>query len=88
MSAGYKWWLCPYGFGLMYVAPAWHNARPLEESRLARANAADFTGLVDYSDTDMPGAAASRSARSATRSCRARFAWAEEWRKGIEQDGS
>jgi selenocysteine lyase/cysteine desulfurase len=56
VSAGYKWLLCPYGFGLMYVAPAWHNARPLEESWLARANAADFTGLVDYSDTYMPGA--------------------------------
>jgi selenocysteine lyase/cysteine desulfurase len=56
VSAGYKWLLCPYGVGLMYVAPAWRDARPLEETWLARVNAADFTALVDYSDTYMPGA--------------------------------
>jgi selenocysteine lyase/cysteine desulfurase len=56
VSAGYKWLLCPYGVGLMYVAPAWRDARPLEETWLARNNAADFTALVDYSDTYMPGA--------------------------------
>ena len=56
VSAGYKWLLCPYGVGLMYVAPEWRDARPLEETWLARANAADFTALVDYSDTYMPGA--------------------------------
>jgi len=56
VSAGYKWLLGPYGVGLMYVAPAWRDARPLEETWLARLNAADFTALVDYSDTYMPGA--------------------------------
>jgi len=56
VAAGYKWLLCPYGVGLMYVAPAWRDARPLEETWLARVNAADFTALVDYSDTYMPGA--------------------------------
>jgi selenocysteine lyase/cysteine desulfurase len=56
VSAGYKWLLCPYGVGLMYVAPAWRDARALEETWLARVNAADFTALVDYSDTYMPGA--------------------------------
>ncbi len=40
----------------MYVAPAWRDARPLEETWLARVNAADFSALVDYSDTYMPGA--------------------------------
>jgi selenocysteine lyase/cysteine desulfurase len=56
VSAGYKWLLCPYGVGLMYVAPRWRDARPLEETWLARVNAADFTALVDYSDTYLPGA--------------------------------
>lgn len=55
-AAGYKWLLCPYGFGLMYVAEKWRNARPLEESWQARENAEDFASLVRYSDHYMPGA--------------------------------
>ena len=55
VSAGYKWLLCPYGFALMYVAPRWQDARPLEETWLARTNAADFTSLVHYSDLYRPG---------------------------------
>jgi selenocysteine lyase/cysteine desulfurase len=54
--AGYKWLLCPYGFGVMHVSPKWRDSRPLEESWLARDNAADFAGLVNYSDRYMPGA--------------------------------
>ena len=56
VAAGYKWLLCPYGFSLLYVSEQWRNARPLEESWLARQNAEDFTALVHYSDTYMPGA--------------------------------
>lgn len=56
VAAGYKWLLCPYGFSLLYVAPRWREARPLEESWLARHNAEDFAALVKYSDTYMPGA--------------------------------
>lgn len=56
VAAGYKWLLAPYGFGLLYVAEKWRNARPLEESWQARENAADFTSLVMYVDTYMPGA--------------------------------
>jgi selenocysteine lyase/cysteine desulfurase len=56
VAAGYKWLLCPYGFGLMYVAPRWRDARPLEETWLARANAEDFATLVNYSDVYRPGA--------------------------------
>ncbi|WP_298732909.1 aminotransferase class V-fold PLP-dependent enzyme [uncultured Chitinophaga sp.] len=56
VAAGYKWLLSPYGFGLMYVAEQWRDARPLEESWQARENAADFTSLVRYSDNYMPGA--------------------------------
>jgi selenocysteine lyase/cysteine desulfurase len=56
VSAGYKWLLCPYGVGLMYVADRWRGARPLEETWLSRVNAADFSALVEYSDIYMPGA--------------------------------
>jgi selenocysteine lyase/cysteine desulfurase len=56
VAAGYKWLLCPYGFGLMYVAPRWRDARPLEESWLARTGAEDFATLVNYSDVYRPGA--------------------------------
>jgi selenocysteine lyase/cysteine desulfurase len=55
-AAGYKWLLCPYGFSLMYVAPAWRNARPLEESWLKRENAENFAGLVKYAPSYAPGA--------------------------------
>ena len=56
VAAGYKWLLCPYGFGLLYVSEQWRNARALEETWLARDNAEDFTALVKYSDTYLPGA--------------------------------
>jgi selenocysteine lyase/cysteine desulfurase len=56
VAAGYKWLLCPYGFGLLYVSERWRDARPLEETWLARLNAEDFAGLVNYSDVYMPGA--------------------------------
>jgi selenocysteine lyase/cysteine desulfurase len=56
VAAGYKWLLCPYGFSLLYVAERWRDARPLEESWLARHNAENFAELVKYSDTYMPGA--------------------------------
>jgi selenocysteine lyase/cysteine desulfurase len=56
VAAGYKWLLCPYGFSLMYVAPHWRKARPLEESWLARDNAENFSALVNYSEHYMPGA--------------------------------
>lgn len=56
VAAGYKWLLCPYGFGLLYVSERWRDARPLEETWLARRNAEDFTALTKYTDTYMPGA--------------------------------
>jgi selenocysteine lyase/cysteine desulfurase len=56
VAAGYKWLLCPYGFGLLYVSERWRDARPLEETWLARVNAEDFATLAQYSDTYMPGA--------------------------------
>ncbi|MEO8102376.1 MAG: aminotransferase class V-fold PLP-dependent enzyme [Betaproteobacteria bacterium] len=56
VAAGYKWLLFPYGVGLLYVAERWRDARPLEETWLARDNAEDFAALVRYSDTYLPGA--------------------------------
>jgi selenocysteine lyase/cysteine desulfurase len=56
VAAGYKWLLCPYGFGLMYVAPRWRDARPLEETWLKRTNAENFSQLVNYSDEYARGA--------------------------------
>lgn len=56
VASGYKWLLCPYGFSLMYVAPRWRDARPLEELWLSRLDAENFAGLVNYVDTYKPGA--------------------------------
>jgi selenocysteine lyase/cysteine desulfurase len=56
VAAAYKWLLCPYGVGFLYVGADWRGARPLEESWLARENARDFAGLVKYSDIYLPGA--------------------------------
>lgn len=56
VAAGYKWLLSPYGFSLLYVSEQWRNARPLEETWLARNNAEDFAALVKYTDNYMPGA--------------------------------
>jgi selenocysteine lyase/cysteine desulfurase len=55
-AAAYKWLLCPYGFAVLYVSERWRNARPLEESWLARERAEDFANLARYSDTYMAGA--------------------------------
>ncbi|MGA8864966.1 MAG: aminotransferase class V-fold PLP-dependent enzyme [Gallionella sp.] len=56
VAAGYKWLLCPYGFGLLYVSERWRDARPLEETWLARRDAEDIAALTKYTDTYMPGA--------------------------------
>jgi selenocysteine lyase/cysteine desulfurase len=56
VAAGYKWLLCPYGVGLLYVAPQWRNARPLEENWVTRLGAEDFAGLTKYQDQYLAGA--------------------------------
>ena len=56
VAAGYKWLLCPYGVGLLYVAPEWRKARPLEESWIARRDPEDFAGLTKYRDDYLPSA--------------------------------
>ena len=54
--AGYKWLLCPYGSGFLYVAPRHHEGRPLEENWAGRAGAENFARLVPYKDEYQPGA--------------------------------
>jgi selenocysteine lyase/cysteine desulfurase len=56
VASGYKWLLCPYGFGLLFVAERWRTARPLEESWQARDNARNFAALANYSENYLPGA--------------------------------
>lgn len=50
VAASYKWLLGPYSVGLLYVAPKWHNGRPLEQGWIQRANSRDFSSLILYSD--------------------------------------
>ena len=56
VAAGYKWLLCPYGVGFLYVSPRCQHSRPLEESWLVRRAAEDFAGLVNYQTDYRPGA--------------------------------
>jgi selenocysteine lyase/cysteine desulfurase len=55
VSAGYKWLLCPYGFGLLHVSAEWRNSRPLEESWLAREASESFANLVRPRSSYRPG---------------------------------
>jgi len=56
VAAAHKWLLGPYGFGFCYVAPKWHNGRPLEENWLNRTGSQDFSRLVQYQNEYQPGA--------------------------------
>ncbi|MGD8496211.1 MAG: aminotransferase class V-fold PLP-dependent enzyme [Gemmatimonadales bacterium] len=56
-SVTYKWQLGPYELAYLYASPRWRETgRPLEASWQARADAADFAGLVDYTDEYAAGA--------------------------------
>lgn len=56
VAAGYKWLLFPYGLSIFYAAPRWHDARPLEETWLNRAEAQIFESLADYAEDYQSGA--------------------------------
>lgn len=56
VAAGYKWLLCPYSTGFLWIAPHRRDARPLEETWTGRKGSEDFSGLVAYSDGYQPGA--------------------------------
>lgn len=54
--AAYKWMLCPYSIGFMYVSPENQQGNPLEYNWLNRAGSEDFAGLVNYQGDYQPGA--------------------------------
>jgi selenocysteine lyase/cysteine desulfurase len=56
VAASYKWLLGPYSIGLLYVAPKWHAGIPLEENWIQRANARDFSSLIQYTENYDSGA--------------------------------
>jgi selenocysteine lyase/cysteine desulfurase len=56
ISSGYKWMMCPYGIGFMYVAKRNQQGRGLEENWLNRIGSENFARLVDYEDRYLPGA--------------------------------
>jgi selenocysteine lyase/cysteine desulfurase len=45
--SAYKWLLCPYGFGFLYVAPHLQGGRPLEEHFFHRAGVGDHEGKLE-----------------------------------------
>lgn len=55
-AACYKWLMGPYSIGFLYAAPQHQSGRPIEHNWASRANAEDFSGLVNYEDGFMPGA--------------------------------
>ncbi len=56
VAAAYKWLMCPYSTGFMYVAPEFQNGTPIEENWLNRKGSEDFAGLVNYKEDYQPGA--------------------------------
>ena len=56
VAACYKWLMGPYGAGLLYVDPKYHNGRPIEQNWINRGGSEDFARLVDYRDDFQPGA--------------------------------
>jgi len=50
-TVGYKWQLGFYGLGYLWVAEQHRIGVPLEEGWIARKDADDFAGLVDYTDS-------------------------------------
>ena len=58
--AGYKWLLCPYTFGFLYVAPERQDGTPLEHSWRGGDMLEDWSvdwhdGHLDYPETWQPG---------------------------------
>lgn len=45
--SAYKWLLCPYGFGFLYVAPDRQNGRPLEEHFFHREGVEQHEGRLE-----------------------------------------
>lgn len=56
VTTAHKWLLGPYSYGFCYVAPRWHEGRPLEENWLNREGSENFANLVRYRDGYQNGA--------------------------------
>ena len=54
--AGYKWLMCPYGTGALYVARRHQNGTSIEQPWMGRRGADDFARLVEYQDDYAVGA--------------------------------
>lgn len=54
--ATYKWAMCPYGMGILYVAPQWQDGRPIEFNWINRKRSENLARLVDYCDEYHQGA--------------------------------
>jgi len=50
VAATYKWLLGPYSLGLLYVAPRYHDGRPIEYNWITRVGSEDFTALTRYEE--------------------------------------
>jgi selenocysteine lyase/cysteine desulfurase len=55
-TVGYKWQLGFYGLGYLWVAKEHRAGVPLEEGWIARRDAENFAGLVDYNESYKLGA--------------------------------
>lgn len=79
VAGGYKWMMGPYSLGVMYVAPRWHDGKPLEQNWIARKGSEDFRHLVNYQSDYQPGA------RRFDMGERSNFILAPIYREGLRQ---
>lgn len=56
VAAAYKWLLGPYSLAMMYVAPEYHQGKPLENNWITRKESENFSGLVNYTSDLVPSA--------------------------------
>lgn len=54
--ATYKWALCPYGMGILYVADHFLEGQPIEFNWVNRFRSENLARLVEYCDQYQPGA--------------------------------
>lgn len=56
VAATYKWAMCPYGMGVLYVADHFLNGEPIEYNWVNRNRSENLARLVEYCDEYQPGA--------------------------------
>jgi selenocysteine lyase/cysteine desulfurase len=54
--ATYKWMMCPYGMGILYVAERFWEGTPIEYNWINRNRSENLARLVDYCDEYQTGA--------------------------------